>query len=321
MNMAYDTKEFLYEGNLKEEYLQTCKESTATTYRRVLMKVEIVEEELDKPLSKFDVKDFQYLMKQMKANNINTLASYTSVIVTYLEYLQANGIKIDVDLVSTFSLKGIIKFVDQEQYISYKSLNRVANSMINAQDSVVLRLIFEGVSGKNYSEISNLTKNDIDFENGILNLKNEVKDGVIVERKLKLRYAETIQDIKEAINQTEYYKGDGYSGSVPLHVNDYVVRISATTGESIVGGDKVGRAVIFRRIKVAEEKFKNDKFKAKLIQRSGMLDLAMDIVKDPDHINADEYRKIASVYNYRNFDNLRGFITKASLELYKEENK
>lgn len=112
------------------------------------MKVEIVEEELDKPLSKFEVKDFEYLMKQMKANNINTLASYTSVIVTYLEYLQTNGIKVNVDLVSTFSLKGIIKFVDQEQYISYKSLNRVANSMINAQDSVVLRLIFEGVSGK-----------------------------------------------------------------------------------------------------------------------------------------------------------------------------
>lgn len=318
MNMAYETTEFLYEGKLKEEYLSTLKEGTATTYRRVLANVQTIEEELDKPLSQFTKEECEYLMKQMKANNINTLASYTSVIVTYLEYLQTNGHNVDLDLVDTFSLKGIIKFVDQEQYITYKSLDRAANALINAQDSVVLRLIYEGVSGRNYSEIRNLTKHDVDFKNNTLLLKDEIKEGVIVERLFKVRHPETMQDIKEAIEQQEYYKGDGYSGTVPLHKNDYVVRISATTGENIIGGESAGRAVIFRRIKIAEKQFNNDKFKAKLIQRSGMLDLACDIINDPNHITVTELRQVAQVFNYRNYDNLRGFINKDSLTFFKE---
>uniref|UniRef100_UPI00406C8B6D hypothetical protein n=1 Tax=Peribacillus sp. FSL E2-0159 TaxID=2975289 RepID=UPI00406C8B6D len=49
---------------------------------------------------------------------------------------------------------------------------------MNYQDSVILHLLFIGVGGKQLSEIRNLNKKDIDWENGRLRLVNSLKEDI-----------------------------------------------------------------------------------------------------------------------------------------------
>lgn len=314
-------KVFKYENEKKQAYLATMKKNTSETYGRILGYAESVEEELGKPISEFTFKNFFKLVEELHVNNSNTLASYLAVYSNYLDFLLEQGV-LESNLLGDTLFKVFDTAIDKEEYITYHEIQRVTSNMANAQDSVLIWLIFEGVNGQAFSEISNLTINDVDFENGILHLKNEVKNGVFVERDLKVRYPETLEEIQSAFNQEIYFNaGTTRQSTTPLtrDSNGYVLRPVATANRNLQSS-KLLKNALFRRLRIGQELFNVNQFKPKLIARSGMLDYAIELVGDNEY-ETSYNRAIATRFNYRNHDNLRGFITPESVDEYRKKSK
>lgn len=308
--------EFLYENEIKNDFLSTLKEDTAVTYRRILKLVQKNEKELGKGISTFDKEDMKKVLSDFKANNINTLAAYNSSLSRYLEFC-VNKDFVNKNVSKEFSIKELHDYISSETYLSEKKLRRIEDQLANYQDAVILRLIFEGVSGRGFTELLNLRKQDINYETNTLHLRNEVKPSVMVSRDIVVS-DRAIELIKGAIDQKKYYKLNGASnrGVTSLYNTDYVIRASTTTKEQV--GAKASLTVMHHRIKIVEDYFGFDRLKAKLIQRSGMLNYALSTVSDVQNITLDDIKRVAIRFNIRNFDNLRGIITPANLSQVQE---
>lgn len=308
--------EFLFENEMKNDFLSTLKDDTAVTYRRILKLIQDNEKDLNKGISSFNKEEMKKVLSDFKANNINTLATYNSSLSRYLEFC-LNRDFIDHNVSKEFSMKELNNYISSETYLSEKRLRRIEDQLANYQDAVVLRLIFEGVSGRGFSELLNLRRQDINYDTNTLHLRNEVKASVFVSRDIVVS-DRAIEIINGAINQKKYYKLNGTSsrGVTSLYDTEYVVRSSTTTKEQI--GTKASLTVMHHRIKIVEDYFGFERLKAKLIQRSGMLNYALNTVEDTQNITLDDVRRVAIRFNIRNFDNLRGIITPANLSEIQE---
>lgn len=310
-SVVVDNK-FLYENEYKNDFLATLKYDTAVTYKRILKLIQSNEKKLNKGITSFNKEEMKEVLTDFKANNINTLAAYNSSLSRYLEYCKDIG-QLSNNVSKEFSMNELENYVKSETYLTEKQLRRIEDQLANYQDAVILRLIYEGVSGRGFSELLNLRKQDIDYSNNTLRLRNEVRESVYVSRDIEVS-DRAIELINGAIVQEKYYKLNGSSaggGVTSLYRTDYVIRASTTSKEQV--GSKASLTVMHHRIKIVEDYFGFDRLKAKLIQRSGMLNYALKIVDSKDNITLDDLKRVAIRFNIRNFDNLRGIITTANL--------
>ena len=309
--------QYLFENDLKQRFLETLNPNTAITYGRVLFGIQNVEVQYNEGISKFDETQLKEALSALKGNNINTLATYMSSLSKYLEFLKSKGY-IETNILKKFNIKDLESLVHGEVYLTEKKLRRIEDQLANYQDSVILRLIFEGVSGKGYSELLNLRRTDVDYKNNILHLRNTVKEDTYISRELEVS-DRALELIRGAVEQELYYRNNGEYGVTKLFATDYVLKASQTTHESV--GSKLGTNVLYRRIKMIGETYSLEQFKAKLVQRSGMLNYASQVIDDINNITVNDLKKIAVRFNIRNFDNLRGFITKENIEKIQYQKK
>src|SRR5690606_32760586 len=112
--------------------------------------------------------EIESVLYGFEANNRNTVESYGRIISSYLNWSVKNKIREDNPLTS-FKPGDFEKYLTNDEiYMSDKQLRRYEDQCENPQDAVILRLLFEGLSGKELSEICNLKKTDVDRENNRL---------------------------------------------------------------------------------------------------------------------------------------------------------
>src|SRR6185312_3911123 len=171
-----DKNNSLFNQKTKEEYLNAIKDTTRQSYERIFRITEKYETALGKDINKFTEKELETVLYNFKANNRNTIESYSRIISSYLNWSVRNGLS-PVNLLEKYRPEDFEKFlINEEEYISEKQIRRYEDRCENYQDAVILRLLFMGVSGRQMSEIRNLKKDDIDFEGMELRLVNNLKE-------------------------------------------------------------------------------------------------------------------------------------------------
>ncbi len=315
----------LYNMNDKKKFLEDMIESgsitkeTSKNYERILGLTANMEKALKKDLNKFSFEELETIMYSFKANNRNTVETYSRIISSYLNWSVEKGLT-KYNALSVLKPNDFVKYLTNEEvYFTEKKLRRWENRMENYQDAVIVSLIFNGVGGKQMSELRNLKKTDIDIENKrikLINSLNEDENGNPIrftERWMSIDDDHVFELIYGAINQKTYVKRNGDINYNPhirpytdLANNDYVIRPSITKTENL--SSPVDKFVIYRRIKVLSETLGIDNFTSKHIQRSGMIAFANKIIKD-NKITLDDLKVIADKFGIKSYHNLKGIVT------------
>ena len=328
-NMTNERNNSLFEEEVKKEYLdymintKTISEETSRSYNRILLVTSKIEEELGKDLNQFTFEELEDVLRSFEANNRNTVESYGRIISSYLNWSVENGYSKD-NVLYDLKPSDFEKYLtNNEVYFTDKQLRRYEERCENAQDSVIIRLLFMGVGGKQMSEIRNLkVEEDIDKKNKRLHLTNTLKaDDQGYPIKFTTRWIDvderTIDLIQGAIDQRTYTKKNGEMVEranirpyTDLAINDYVIRPSITKTDNL--NRPVDRFVIYRRIQTLAESFGVDELNAKFIQRSGMMYHANNEIKDGE-LTLDDIKIVAERFNIKSYHNLKGIVTEENI--------
>lgn len=307
----------LFNPERKLQYLNymidegTIQPKTSTSYARIFGLTKPFEEKYHKELSDFNIKEIEKVFHSFEANNRNTIESYGRIISSYLNWSVKNGYAKENPL-SSFRPSDFERYLtNNESYMTERQLRRYEEQCVNYQDAVILRLIFEGVGGKQLSEIRNLKESQVDVENKRLFLMNEAThSGRILEVEQR-----TIDLIIGAIGQMEYRKSNGDMEQTPFNNvrdytdlvdNEYVVRSSITKTDHF--STPVDKFVIYRRIETIAKSLGIEDLTAKFIQRSGMVHQAYKLMEDGE-LSLDDLKLVAERFNMKSYHNLKGFLT------------
>ncbi|MXQ55000.1 site-specific integrase [Shimazuella alba] len=320
--MTKETNSYIFNENVKNEFLKTItNEKTAHNYNRIFVVTHKYEEDLGKDLNRFSLEQLEKILYDFEANNRHTIESYARIISSYLNWCVQQGILKNNPL-SKLTSSDFDKYVsDQEVFLSEKQLRRYEDQCTNYQDAVIFRLLFEGLSGNQHSEICNLKGSDVDFENNSLHLINSLK---VDEKGFPLKFTErtikvsdrAMELVRGAIDQKTYVKRNGLMSTAASNVRDfhdlvenqYVVKAAVTRNKEEVNVP-TDRYVIFRRIRLITQILGVEHVNAKIIQRSGMLYLANQLVQDGEEITIDDLKIVANRYNLKTYFNLKSFLT------------
>lgn len=310
-------KRMVFNSDIKEDFLNSYDdEGTRRNYLRIFTKTEPLESKLNKDLYEFDNEEMDKLLKSFDSRNRATLESYARYISSYLKWSVAQGYAV-VNILEDLRPNDFLQFIiREEKYITPKYLNRLENLMENYQDAVISRLIFEGVGGRGFSEILNLKESDVDFDKNILTLTEDTPKGQNI-RKLKVE-THTIELIRGALNQRRYLKrngnGVGRGSFLELRDNGYVVKTAVTNAET---NEATGIDTLYRRLRTIEKELGLDSFKAKFIQRSGVINMASKLLKDYSDIDTKTLEKIAKRYKINTVHTMKSYVTEENLKEYR----
>lgn len=113
-------------------------------------------------IEKFMDENFKTINRSSFYNNVKILN----------EILNDNEINIFID-----SKKYIDTYVNipDEQYLTLKEVQRLCNDTVNYQDKLIIYGLFKGIYGKNYSDLLNITRNDVAEDYSYINLESGKK--------------------------------------------------------------------------------------------------------------------------------------------------
>jgi hypothetical protein len=200
-----------------------------------------------------------------------------------------------MDTIKTSDLKKYLS--DKKLFISYDELEDMEKQLVNYQDKVVLRAVFEGIYGHDASELLNLTVHDIRGN------KIRLKDDKYGERYVVVS-DELISLIERAKAETEYYNKNGQSegrfSKSQLMDSDYIIRGAI---KNKIAEGKTNRSVIYNRFKMMKEEFEADYLSPNNVKKSGMIYMAYKLYKQYGVLENDQLAEIADYYNIQKIMN------------------
>lgn len=313
-----DNNNSLFNEEAKKRFLAEIRESTRKSYERIFKITQSYESALEKDINQFTLQELETILYEFKANNRNTIESYSRIISSYLNWSVQEGLASE-NALAMFKPDDFDKYISNEEvYLTEKILKRQEDRCENYQDSVILRLLFIGVGGKQLSEIRNLNRNDIDYDKKQIRLVNTLKED---EKGNPIKFTERFLNIDEhtlklidgSLDQRKYIKRNGLMEQrenirnyTDLVENDFVVRASITKTDNWIY--PVDRFVIYRRVQMLSETLGLD-LTTKFIQRSGMIYYAKELTKGEVEPSLDDLKMIADRFNMKSYHNLKGLLT------------
>ena len=146
----------------------------------VFNKTEPFETELNKDVCNFSSLEIENMYKTLNFMSSNTLMMFNSLLLSYTGYCFMNGHvkdsqnhfeEFDAERMNTL----VNKFVLQSKIIKRKTIEDWCNELPNPSDRFLLLGLFEGISGNDYIEFSELEKKDINVENCEIDLPERGK--------------------------------------------------------------------------------------------------------------------------------------------------
>jgi len=279
---------------------------TQESYGYVLEKVKSLEDFYKKDLYDFSFEQIEEAMYKLSPSSLPVARMNGAVLTSYISWAidnnkrvsNINPIKSKINTTDWYR-----RFVDpsKKNYITLEDLEKIEKFVTNYQDKIVPRLLFEGVGGVFASEVLNLTSKDYREENSKLRLNDERKG----ERYIKVS-DDCITMIKSSLNETDYYKSNGFSESrnpvLKLVTNNFVVKTVCTNDKS---EGKADRHTVYRRISSIAEWLEIPFFTTKSIQKSGMIYMAYKLIKEQgkSEIDREIINQVAEQFNVSKIGN------------------
>lgn len=274
--------------NFIEEMALISSDSMMDLIKKVMKKIDLYESIVGKSIYNYTIEMYKDILGDFRASSVSSLNSYFSVIKKYIEYSmdKRDNVNLDYKLITSKEMEKLVnKVAHDDRYITRDELTELISNAINPQDMALLILIFEGVRGVDYDDIRLLKTKDIDFNNGVIHLKN--KD-IKVESQLFLSI------IKEATKQLEYVKYlSGERASVKYYKihedNEYVIKRLMHKSDGL--DPYVGHRL---KVKVSEltSEMGREHLTGTTIYNSGLAErLLKEFNRHPDDISDKEIRQ------------------------------
>jgi site-specific recombinase XerC len=315
----------LYNENIKIEYLMCIPENRRTVYKYALCRSYDTEDVVGKDLFEFNTNEIKDALINADHSTFNSIKLTLHVFEDYINWAIKSG-KTQSNINPILSIKNdeLKTYLSKKKILFSKyEIQDMQKKMVNAQDKVILQLLFEGVNGHGLSELLNLTQSDVDQANQILKL-NDDKYG---KRSVKVS-EKCLTFVMEALNQTHYQNKNGTSmgnnPELPLVKNNYVLRTATTRVQNFKRADK---HLIYRRISTIADFFGYKYLTAKNIEKSGMIAFAVVLYLERKKLDNLELSIIGNQFGVRkvvmngheifNFSLLKEFINATTIfDLY-----
>lgn len=318
----------IYDEPTKELFLNQFSPKTAKTYRNVFTKTFTIEEKFNKDLSKFNLDDVAEVMNLIKPKTKQSSRSYGRVITKYNSWRNGKDFKVPQKFFDQFVPK------QSNLYFKKSSIDYVIKHLVNDSDALIIKLLFEGVEGKEASEIRNLKITDCKSDFIVVcddkHLVVETKEGE--ERKYYTKDAvravpiekDTLRLIKRSHNEPDYWRKNAQAegranGRMELpsaYETPYVIKTAKTQGKHYMS--KASQYTIYNRIEMIGNLDWGDidpeAFTTKNIKRSGMIYEAYKILKDGGELDNDSIDYICKKYNVAGQWYVKDFLNSETVE-------
>lgn len=286
-----------YDQELKERFIiRNTNKGTQKNYEFILRKAatshEII---LKKGVYNFNMEELNSLIGSYSNRSIEMIASNVSCLRNYIAFaIQEGYTSTNINLLDGIGGKKFLEqFLDKNagdnKYITFKQLIELENQCLNPQDAVIPELLFVGVKGENYHELRNLKITDIS------------EDEIILPDRIIPISARTYDLIKDAIEQVDYYRGNGEdlgmskSKSFKIKKSEYVVR----TGGSKKSESEINCNTLISRVNRIKYYFNNPYLNITNIWVSGVIHFAKEIMKENNRdLEKEDYEKIGERFGY-----------------------
>jgi integrase len=273
-----DVPKYYYDYEFKNKFIiaSKYKPTTARVVRALFRHTAKFEKAYAKDLYEFDIKELEEVLKSLKAKTIRSLQNSISTIEQYIDFaIKEKRLEYEINYATLFNSKEKIeKLLDKEaeenMIFNKDEIMRMALDAENAQDGVILGLIFDGVSHKNeFEELINLTEDDVDFDNQEIKI---VKDGE-VDRVIPMS-TETAILVRQALKDDTYVSVNGEK------VRKYKVAEGKNILRGLRGKIKVQAQIISARIARMAEFFGYEYLNATTVSYSGQLHYAKQLLDE-----------------------------------------
>lgn len=323
----------MYNKEIKETFLQYLideegyTDETVHVFRFVFYKSYDVEDILQKDMYDFNMSELKQVLLNANKSTLNSVRAFGSMLKKYIDWAIRTGLtNSNINPMDIFTTKDYEECIDKSRklFISEEELIDIEDQLVNYQDKVILRLLFEGANGYEVSELINLKKYDVDYENKRLRLY----DGKSGERFITVS-DRCLNIIEKAINEKVYYARNGDKTSAhgkseyEYFETDHVIK-NVLTGRTKGAADK---NIIYRRMYMIKEIFDMPHLTIKNIWRSGMIKMTVDLYKEEGELTNKQLAKIAEQFGLGkiinnghetyNYHAMRQFINRDNiLDLY-----
>jgi len=271
---------------------------------------------LGKDLYNFTLDEIGDVIANGRPKSTNVAATRGNIIYQYIDWAIKNNLRTsNIHPMQELDREWYGQFIDKniKQFISKMELDEIENQLVNAQDRVVLRLLWLGVSGKEYNELRNLRLSDI--SDGRLHL-NDADVSRVISLDDETYAEDTMSLLRKANGEFEYENKNGtveaerWSKS-KLIDSEFIVK-NVARGRA-KAGEPVTQFVIMNRIKMIAELFGLPDLTPKSITRSGMIYMAHQILEEKRakglvaELEYEDFEKIGIRYNLSTID-VNGYI-------------
>lgn len=274
--------DYFYNEELKESFLseKNYKESTADAVRIIFNRVATIEKELDKDLYNFNKNELEKAFTILKAKTVRSLQNYISKIKLYIDFANELNGK-EVNLAKDYSTKKQIEsFLNQDaqdnMIFDKDAIMEMASFADNAQDGVILALLFDGLSYRDkYTELVELTEEMIDLDNNSIHLPARQEGDTRIEPRTIKISNETKKLIKSAINDSEYVSINGESSrTYKIADSNHILR-GVRKGREKINWRNINQRIL-RISEINDEEYLN----ATTISYSGQLHCAKEMINE-----------------------------------------
>lgn len=288
-------------------------ESSKVVMWRIFNKVHVMENMFNKDLALFNEDDVKMLLSSIVTGTNNMGKSIKSVVNQYEIWALSTGLNPASNPCDSIDLKEVmnpVRNVIQNSIISIDELfdlwdyiQTKPNAMserVTIQNFAAILLMRVGLKGNAWSEVLYLKEEDIDFENGIINVTNRNQDVVDGKKQLEVIKSIAVEQrvldvLKEAIETKGYYaavkkkKTQDYNMYITFRDRGYVIKLEeGEDGKQLNTFQALSRKFF--------EAAGRDKIANKDIYRNAKLDMLFAIRETKDELEVKDVRDVQSYF-------------------------
>lgn len=300
MNKIYGDS--LYNPEIKKRFLSEFRENTRKNYEGKLKRASRVEMRLGKDLYDFTLSEFEEVIYLLAPTKLSSAMNYGSILRKYVEWASKQGLRKDkMNPLNVVNGKEFYeKFIPKPILLRADDLDFALSQIDNYRDIVIIQSIFEGILGRESSEIRNLKVDDINQAEKTVRLTNVGRYGEIEEREIVISDYLLIAMLR-ANEETNYKSNLGdetlsNKKTTKLKISPFIVK---STKE-----DEVKQTLISQTVSRFGAKINMNKLSPHDIRNSGMLKMAKDLyIKDQKmRLDRSDIHEICKKFNVGNKD-------------------
>ncbi|MEM5009357.1 hypothetical protein WKH57_01420 [Niallia taxi] len=297
----------LYNQKLKEDFLNEVypdSEGSKHNIFYLFRKISAYEFSENRDIYDFTREEIRDVLEEIRPFSMSDAKRKTNYLKMYISWTIEKGIRdgnINPLLAADDNFYSSTLDTKRKLYFTIDEFEDILENVPNAQDQAMLSLMFYGIIGEEFKELTHLTYYDIDWNTGVITIKNrEDKYSVEtfdVERQVNDR---TLYFLERAHKQPYFYTNNE-TNDRPKTLIETDLILKNVVSSRVNKGAAVSPSTLYGRLTRLKEHLELEYLTPKTVMQSGMLYMAYDLIfnqKKHKDLSTELYQEIGEFYNY-----------------------